>query len=95
MQYSLSGLVEVAAHQGDFDDLVPDSHKQLTAAVKYEQAADRLPPLGGGELNLIQQTAAHGLVQRREHLLNGAVIWQVKEKRNSRANRTRAHMESL
>lgn len=49
--------------------------------MKYEQTADGLPPLGGEELNLIQQTAAHGLVQRREHLLNGAVIWRVEKRR--------------
>lgn len=66
--------MEVAAHQGDFDDLFSDSNKQLTAAVKNKQAADWLPLLLREKLNLIQQTAAHGLVQRGEDLLNGAVI---------------------
>lgn len=42
--------------------------------MKDEQATNWLPLLQGEKLNLVQQAAARGLVERGEHLLNGAVI---------------------
>lgn len=40
----LSGFVETAAHERDFDHLIFDPHKKLAAALQDEQAQDWLSP---------------------------------------------------
>lgn len=66
--------MEVAAHERDLDDLVPDPDEELAVAVQDQQAADGLPPALREQLNLVQQTAAHRLVHRGQHLLYRAII---------------------
>lgn len=77
--YSLPALVVAASLEWDLDDLVPDAHIKLAATVQDQQAADRLPLPQWEQLDLLQQAASSGLIERREHFLDSSIIWKSKE----------------
>jgi hypothetical protein len=66
--------MELAPLQWDLDHVLLQPHKQYTLAVEDLQAPDGFPSPLWEELNLLQQTAARGLIQGCPHFLNGAVI---------------------
>lgn len=69
-----------ASLERDLDDLVSHAHVKLAPAVQDQQASDGLPLPGREQLDLLQQAAPRGLIERGEHFPDSAVIW--KEKRS-------------
>lgn len=79
--YSLSALVVAASLERDLDDLVPHAHIKLAAAVEDQQASDRLPLPGREQLDLLQQAAPRGLIERGKHFPDSAIIWRRERER--------------
>ena len=70
-----------ASLQRDLDDLVPHAHVQLAAAVEDQQASDGLPLPGREQLDLLQQAAPRGLIERGQHFPDSTVICGKREER--------------
>lgn len=88
---SLSALVVAAPLERYLDDLVPHTHIKLTPAVQDQQASDRLPLPRREQLELLQEAASRGLIERGKHFSDRPIIWRRRGRGLIRGCRERVH----